>query len=114
MINRTNIGLRKHYVTIQVATRTADGQGGYVTTWSNLTSEWSRAVPLSQSRALEQGGIKYTKAVEFTMRKREDIGTDLYTLTGAHRIYWNSEYYTIHSVVQSERGDDLIILAYVR
>lgn len=114
MINRTNIGLRKHYIAIQVATKTADGQGGNVTTWGTLTREWCRAVPLSQSRALDQGGVKYTKAVEFTMRKREDVGTDTYSLSGAHRIYWNSEYYAIYSVVPSERGDDLTILAYVR
>ena len=107
------IGQRRNYITIQVATRTSDSQGGYTVTWTDTYYEWARAVTLSGSRILDQGGIKYRNAVEFTMRKRQDVGTDSYTLTGAHRIKWNSEYYTIHSVVPSEKLDDLTVLAYV-
>jgi hypothetical protein len=62
---------------------------------------------------LDQGGVKYRLAVEFTIRKHEDEGTDEYTLTPGNRIVWNSENYTIHSVVPSEKLDDLTILAYV-
>ncbi len=106
-------GQRRHYVTIQVATETTDGQGGATVTWTSTYYEWARAVQLSQSRALNNGGIQYKKAVEFTMRKRSDTPSDLYTLSGAHRILWNSEYYTIHSVVLNEKLDDMTILAYV-
>jgi SPP1 family predicted phage head-tail adaptor len=112
-IGRTNIGMRRNYITIQVATRTSDSQGGYTTAWADTYNEWARALTLSGSRILDQGGIKYRKAVEFTMRKRQDTGTDTYTLTGEHRIKWDSEYYTIHSVIPSEKLDDLKVLAYV-
>ena len=102
------VSKRRHYVAIQVATRTSDGQGGYTTTWVNTYYEWARAVFLSGSRTLDQGGIKYQKVVEFTIRERSD-----YTLSGAHRIKWNDEYYTIHSVLPSEKLNDLKVLAYV-
>jgi len=107
------IGKRRNYVAIQSATRTSDSQGGWTSAWATIASEWAKATPLSQSRTLDQGGIKYRMAVEFTMRKRDDLGTDLYTLSGQHRIVWNSENYTIHSVVPNEKLDDLTILAYV-
>jgi SPP1 family predicted phage head-tail adaptor len=104
----TQAGKRRHYLTIQVGTETEDGQGGSVTTWVSTYYEWGRAMTLSQSRALEQGGIKYKTAVEFTIRKRSD-----YTLSGAsHRILWDGNYYTIHSVVPSEKMDDLTVTAY--
>lgn len=100
-------------MTIQVATRTSDSQGGYTTSWTDTYYEWARVVFLNGSRALDQSGIKYTKAVEITMRKHRDTGTDEYTLGPEHRIKWNSEYYTIHSVLPSEKLDDLTVLAYV-
>lgn len=102
------IGKRRHYITIQVATRTSDGQGGWTVSWTDTYYEWARAVFLSGSRALDDGGLRYGKAVEFTVRSN-----DTYTLSPDHRIKWNSEYYTIHSVLPSEKLEDLKVLAYV-
>lgn len=107
MIEKTDIGRRRHYITIQVATRTPDNQGGWTVTWTDTYYEWARATFLSGSRVLDNGGIKYQRAVEFIIRER-----DTYTLTGEHRIKWDSNYYTIHSVLPSEKLDDLTVLAY--
>ena len=96
---------RRNYIVIQSATETSDSQGGSVQSWATSSSEWARTKPLSESRSLDQGGIKYKLAVEFTIRR----GT---TVTSANRIVWNSENYTIHSVVPSEKLDDQIIIAY--
>ena len=101
-------GKRRAYLTIQAATTTTDAQGGYTTAWADDHNTWGEAVPLSQSRTLEQGGIKYRLAVNFTIRKRTG-----FTLTPAHRIQWNSENYTIHSVVPTPKLDDQLVLAYV-
>jgi SPP1 family predicted phage head-tail adaptor len=103
-----DIGKRRHHLTVQEATRTDDGQGGGVNTWTDLHYEWASARFLSGSRSLDNGGVVYRKAVEFEIRKRTD-----YTLSTAHRIRWNDEYYTIHSVLPSDKLDDLKILAYV-
>lgn len=102
------IGGRRHYLTIQVATRTSDGQGGWVATWTDTYYEWASAKFLSGSRSLDAGGTIYRKAVEFEIRKRTD-----YTLGTGHRIKWDDEFYTIHSVLPSEKLDDLKLLAYV-
>lgn len=98
------IGKRRHYITIQTATRTGDGQGGWVTTWSDSSNDWVRAVFLSGSKTLDAGGVQYTKAVEFTMRDR--------SITEANRIVFEGENYTIYSILHSEKLDDLKILAY--
>jgi SPP1 family predicted phage head-tail adaptor len=105
---RTDTGQRRNYITIQTATRTADGQGGWTVAWANAYNDWARAIPLSMSRTLDQGGISYKMAVEFEIRK-----DNAYTLTAAHRIVWNSENYTIHSVIPSEKLDNIKVLAYV-
>ena len=98
----------RNYVTVQVATRTSDGQGGWTTTWADTYYEWMRATPLSQSKVLEMGGVKYRKAVEFLGRVN-----NLYSLTGEHRIKWESETYTIYSVVPDETNEYLTVLGYV-
>lgn len=102
------IGGRRHYLTVQVATRTDDGQGGGENTWTDTYYEWASARFLSGSRSLDNGGVIYRKVVEFEIRKRTD-----YTLGVNNRIKWNDEFYTIHSVLPSEKLDDLKVLAYV-
>ena len=102
------IGGRRHYLTVQVATRTDDGQGGGENSWTDTYYEWASARFLSGSRSLDNGGVIYRRAVEFEIRKRTD-----YTLGVEHRIKWNSEYYTIYSVLPSEKLDDFKVLAYV-
>jgi head-tail adaptor len=103
--------MMREYIEIQSATRTSDGQGGWTSTWTKVANEWSRAEVLSVARALDQQGIKYTRAVRFTMRRRDDTPTDLYTLGGEHRIVWDDNY-TIHSVVPDELGKFIAVLAY--
>ena len=103
-----DIGKRRHYLTVQVATRTDDGQGGGENSWTDTYNEWASAKFMSGSRSLDNGGVVYRKAVEFEIRKRTD-----YTLSVEHRIKWNDEFYTIYSVLPSEKLDDLVVLAYV-
>lgn len=102
------IGGRRHYLTVQVATRTDDGQGGGENSWTDTYCEWASARFLSGSRSLDNGGVIYRRAVEFEIRKRTD-----YTLGTGHRIKWNDEFYTIYSVLPSDKLDDLKVLAYV-
>ena len=101
-------GEYRHYVQIYAATRTTDNQGGYTSTWTSAGYEWMKVTPLSESRSLDRGGIKYVKAIECYANKY----SSLYTLTEANRLYWNSEYYTIHSIVPSGKLDEIRIIAY--
>jgi SPP1 family predicted phage head-tail adaptor len=101
-------GKYRNYCVVQSATRTSDAQGGYTVEWTTLFSEWFRATPLSQSRTLDDGGVKYRKAIQFDCRYRSDYND--YT---QYRIVWNSEAYTVNSCVPDERLRYLIIIAYV-
>lgn len=100
-------GKYRHYCVIESSTRTSDSQGGWTLAWATAGSDWFRAVPVSQSRVLEQGGVKYAMAVEFYQSKYG------FALTLENRIVWNSQNYTIHSIVPSEKLDENKIIAYV-
>lgn len=101
------IAKRREYIEIQSPTRTSDSQGGWTTGWSNTAYDWARAVVKTQSRILDDGGIRYTKVVEFDMRV-----SNAYTLTTANRIVWGSVNYTIHSILPSEKNDTQIVICY--
>jgi head-tail adaptor len=102
-------GEMRDLVDVQIPTRVSDNQGGWtISGWTSASTEWTKAIAMSQNRTLDQGGVKYKLAVEFTMRKRAAL-----VITGAHRIVWNSENYTIHSVVPSKKLNEQIIIAYV-
>jgi head-tail adaptor len=100
-------GKYRNYCVIESATRTSDSQGGWTLAWATAGSDWFRAIPVSQSRTLDQGGVKYVLAVEFFQSKYG------FALTTDHRIVWNSQNYTIHSIVPSEKLDENKIIAYV-
>lgn len=107
------VGKRRHYITIAVPTRTSDSQGGYVTTWTDTYYEWAAVTFKTGSRSLDQSGIKYTKAIELIIRKHMDAGMDKYTLTPEHRIKFNGDYYTVHSVTfTDDKLNDLLVIAY--
>jgi head-tail adaptor len=107
-------GDMRSYCEIQQPTRVTDGQGGFtVSGWTNLGYQWFKATPISMSRSLDESGVKYKKAVSFEGWYRDDLPTDLYTLSGAYRIVWNSENYTIHSVLPDETNTFIKILGYV-
>ena len=98
----------RHYLPILSATLTSDGQGGNTATWATATSEWFRVVPLSGSRSLESGGVKFKKAIELYANKYSGN-----TITEANRITFNGDNYTIHSITPSEKLDEIKIVAYV-
>ena len=99
------IGKRDAYINIQTAIRTSDGQGGVFTTWEDGEDDWARAVYLNGSKTLDGAGVKYRKAVEFTIRNRNHVDE-------GDRIKWGDDYFTIHSVLPSEKNDDLKVLTY--
>lgn len=94
-------------LTVQYRTRTSDGQGGGTPTWDTLiTGEWASVSELSNSRAMLEGGIQFTKAIEITMR-----ASNVYSWSGEYRILWDSQYWTIYDVTVN---DDVRITAYTK
>lgn len=101
-------GQLRNYITVQVATRTSDSQGGWTTAWTDSYYMWMKATPLSMSRTLDEGGVKYRSAVEFEGRWNND-----FTLTGEHRMVWKEVGFTVYSVVYDETLRNVKVLAYV-
>ena len=100
-------GSMKEQIVIQSRTATGDGQGGSTATWATLATEWAKVTEVSYDRILLDSGVKFTKVCQFDMRERGDT----YTMGGEYRIYWNSQYFTVYSVVTNQRRTT--ILAYV-
>ena len=104
-----NTGRYRNYCAVKSPTTASDGQGGRTSTWAELFSEWFRVTPLSQSRTLDEGGIKYRMAATFECRYRND-----YPLSGEYQITWNSQDWTVASAIPDETLSYINILAYVR
>ena len=100
-------GRMTEQIAIQSRTATGDGQGGYTSVWATIATEWAQVTEISYDRIMDTGGVKFNKVCEFQLRKRGDT----YALTGAHRIYWGSEAYTIYSTIEND--DRVTVLAYV-
>ena len=100
-------GKMKEEIVIQSRTAAADGQGGYTSTWATLATEWAKVTEVSYDRVLLDSGVKFTKVCQFEIRERGDT----YTMGGEYRIYWNSQYFTVYSVVTNDNRTT--ILAYV-
>ena len=97
----------KEEISIQAQAAVSDGQGGGLPTWATIASEWAKVTQLDYFRSLLLGGIVFTAAYQFDLRKRGDT----YILAGVHRIVWNGANYTIHSVV--DNNDRLTVIAYI-
>ena len=100
-------GSMTEQIVIQTPTRATDGQGGYTTTWATLATEWAKVTEVSYDRMMVDSGVKFTKVCQFDMRERGDT----YTMGGEYRIYWNSQYFTVYSVVTN--SNRTTILGYV-
>lgn len=96
----------KEEITIQSRTQASDGQGGYTSTWATLATEWAQVTEISSERLMLDGGVKFGKVREFQFRERGDT----YTMSGAYRIYWNGDAYTVYSIITND--DRTIVLAY--
>lgn len=101
-------GSMKHQIVIQSeSTQTPDGQGGFVPGYTDIMTRWAKVTELSYDRILLDGGMRFTKVCQFDMR--DDFGS--YTMSGRYRIYWNDQYFTVHSVVTNDAMTTII--AYV-
>ena len=103
-----SVGSMKDQISIQLNTPVGDGQGGSTPTWSTIASEWVKVTQLSYSRALIDAQVMFNVAYQFDMRERGDT----YTLDASiHRIVYEGENYTIHSIVETQE-DWLKVLSY--
>lgn len=80
-----NAGDLIEQITIQAESRSANGQGGYTTSWANVGTDatpWANVRMLSGDEALQAGVQRAVQQWRVVLRYRTD-------LTAKHRIVWN-------------------------
>jgi SPP1 family predicted phage head-tail adaptor len=72
-VSAHNFARLRHRVTIEVATHTADGSGGFVETWTPLAEAWAEIVPGSGSERLDADRFAGRVTHQIVMRHRSDL-----------------------------------------
>ena len=71
-----NIGELKHRVTFWQESNVSDGQGGFVTTWSQLANAWAKVVEQSPRERFYRGEDAHTQGMTFTIRQPQTFSLD--------------------------------------
>ena len=107
----TAIGRRRHLVTLQNPTVVVDGEGGFTTTWADLSPSqmWARIEPATASRLerVAAGTVQSAATHIATMLRHTGVTTKT-------RLTWvdRGETHTAHvtGVGPTERGDETVCL----
>lgn len=78
-------------VKVYIPTKTADGEGGYTTTFALQGTVWGDFRPQSQSRALLESALSFTRSARLYIR----YGV---VITDNYQLEVESQMYTIHSI----------------
>ncbi len=68
-----SIGMFDRRLVLEYADRTADGAGGFTTTWLAIGDLWAFVETRSGSETLDTGGVKSRLVHDITVRSRTDI-----------------------------------------
>ncbi len=90
--NTIETGKLRDYVAYQTYTSGSDGEGGYAPTWTTSKSIYAKIIPMKDTRVLEAAQVKFNQG--FVFRVRYDTA-----IVEKNRFFFESNYYTIHSVV---------------
>ena len=104
MSSEMRVGDLRHRVTLQYATRVADGMGGATVTWTDVAEVWAAVWPTSASSriAADQEASEITHRVR--MRYRPDM-------RASWRLKFGSRYLTVLGMVNpNEKGTMLDLL----
>ena len=96
----------RHRIVIEQPTETADGTGGFTTSWTTLTSVWADIQPLTRSSGREQfaeGQLQERTRWRITIRYREDV-------TEKMRISYNSRVFNIRAIIDLDGREEQLIL----
>ena len=102
------IGQLDERITLQSATRTADGAGGFTVSWANLPSVptvWASIKPVRGSEGNAEDRVNARSTALFTIRNRSDLDESV-------RIVWRGEVWNIREIRRTgPRPLYLVILA---
>lgn len=94
-------------VLLYAPTRTADGQGGFTTTFALQSTIWGDLRPDNQVRAISEGKLDFDASARLYIR----YGA---TVTDSYEIEIESVRYTIHSIKNVENQNRFLELVIYR
>ena len=89
-------GRLREQVTIQAESRTANGQGGFTTSWATVATVRAEVVGRSGSEAVKAGIERAVHQWQVTIRRRDDV-------TPQHRLQWKGRTLEIKSAMPDPR-----------
>ena len=106
--NSIEAGDLKDLCTLFQPTYISDGRGGKSVAFSEVQEVWCKAVPLRNTRSLEEAQLIFNQALVFTIRYGVDIKEDW-------QIEFNGKTYIIHMIDDIDtRYQYLSIIAYTK
>ena len=88
-------------ITVQTATRTADGLGGFTEVWANTFKAWAAIWPVSAVEQVRNQSISTEISHRIRMRYRSGVTT-------AQRIKFGSRYFNIAAVINPNEKDEML------
>lgn len=77
MLKAVNIARLRHRITIQELVLTADGQGGFVESWSDFATVWASVEPKSSSERFFSQQLQDVYDHEVYVRKMDGIKAEM-------------------------------------
>lgn len=102
-MTRLRIGQLHHRVTLQSASETADGGGGFTATWSDIATVWARIEPLSGKERMTAQQLENPLTHRITIRHRSGVDAKM-------RIKFGSRIFNIRSVLNPDEGNEVLEL----
>ncbi len=98
----------RHRLTLQQEVQTADGAGGYIRSWQNITDLWAEISQVSGrsiygSEKLQYGKIQSGITHKITIRYRSGIST-------AMRLLFENRAFNIRAVTNIRENDEILEL----
>jgi len=94
-------GPLRHKITIQSATETSDGMGGFTEVWSDHTTAWGQVIPVKGLEALEHRKLEHENVHRIWIRYQGGI-------TAKMRISWGDRIMRIIGIRNPEERNSML------
>jgi len=88
-------------ITIQSPTMTANGAGGFATSWNTFATVWAEITQATGKEIFDADHVEEVQNVIFTIRYLDGI-------TPAMRIQFCSDYYNIRSIINAGLKNEML------
>ncbi len=88
-------------ITIESPTMTANGAGGFTTSWNTFATVWAEVVPATGREIFDSDHMEEVQYATFTIRYLDGV-------TPTMRISFSGDYYNIRSIINSGLKNEML------